>query len=129
MSRYGKNRVVVTGIGIVSPVGLTRESSWNSIVEGKSGIGKITRFDPKDCSAQIAGEVKDFDPTKVLDTPIYPRGKEHPGATHAVTPKDAKRMDRFIHLAMVAGVEAYQDSGLDQARDQILFSFHKSFPI
>ena len=119
MSRYGKNRVVVTGIGIVSPVGLTRESSWNSIIEGKSGVAKITLFDPKDCNANIAGEVKGFDPTKVLEKPIFPRGKDQPGTTHAVTTKDAKRMDRFIHLAMVAGVEAYQDSGLDEARHLI----------
>jgi 3-oxoacyl-[acyl-carrier-protein] synthase II len=119
MSRYGKNRVVVTGIGIVSPVGLTRESSWNNIVEGKSGIGKITRFDSTGCNAQIAGEVKDFDPCKPLDTPIYPRGKDQPAATHAVTVKDSKRMDRFIHLALNAGVEAYQDSGLDHVRHLI----------
>jgi 3-oxoacyl-[acyl-carrier-protein] synthase II len=119
MSHYGKNRVVVTGIGIVSPVGLTRETSWKAITEGKSGIGKITRFDASECSAQIAGEVRDFDPSKPLDTPIYPRGKDQPPTTHAATVKDAKRMDRFIHLALTAGVEAYQDSGLDQARDKI----------
>ena len=60
MSHFAKNRVVVTGIGIVSPVGLTRESSWNAIIEGKSGVAKITQFDPKDCAAQIAAEVKNF---------------------------------------------------------------------
>jgi 3-oxoacyl-[acyl-carrier-protein] synthase II len=119
MSRFGKNRVVVTGIGIVSPVGLTRESSWSSIKEGKSGIDKITLFDPQDCACQIAGEVKNFSSTTPLEKPLYPRGKDHPPVTQAVAPKDVKRMDRFIHLALVAGVEAYIDSGLDEARDQI----------
>lgn len=119
MSQFGKNRVVVTGIGIVSPVGNSRESSWNSIVEGKSGIGKVTLFDPGDCSAQIAGEVKHFDPTAPLATPLYPRGKDQPPVTQAVSPREMKRMDRFIHLALVAGVEAYADSGLDQVRDRI----------
>src|SRR6478735_1717699 len=109
MSPYGKNRVVVTGIGIVSPVGLSRETSWNAIIEGKSGIGKITRFDATECSAQIAGEVKDFDPAAQLKTPIYPRGKDQAAVTQAVTPKEMKRMDRFIHLALAAGAEAYQD--------------------
>ena len=115
MSSSGKNRVVVTGIGIVSPVGLTRETSWNSIVEGRSGIAKITHFDASTCSAQIAGEVKNFDPTASFE-PLFPKGKDQPPVTQAVTAKDMKRMDRFIHLALVAGVEAYQDSGLDSAR-------------
>ncbi len=119
MSPYGKNRVVVTGIGIVSPVGLTRESSWNAIIEGKSGIAKITHFDATECAAQVAGEVKSLDPCAPLAKPLYPRGKDKAPVTHAVTAKDAKRMDRFIHLSLVAGVEAYQDSGLDEARDQI----------
>lgn len=118
MSHFAKNRVVVTGIGIVSPVGLTRESSWNAIIEGKSGVAKITQFDPKDCAAQIAAEVKNFEPSKPLEKPIYPRGKDHPPVTTAVGVKDGKRMDRFIHLALVAAVEAYQDSGLDAVRDQ-----------
>ena len=117
-SKSNSRRVVVTGIGICSPVGKTRESSWSSVVEGKSGIDKITLFDFKDCAAQFAGEVKNFDPTAPLDQPLYPHGKDKP-VTHAVTPKDAKRMDRFIHLSLVASVEAYIDSGLDSARDQI----------
>ncbi len=118
MSRYGNNRVVVTGIGIVSPVGSTREQSWHSIVEGKSGIGKVTLFDIGDCSAQIAGEVKNFEPTAPLAAPLYPRGKSGAPVTHAVSAREAKRMDRFIHLALVAGVEAYTDSGLDAYREQ-----------
>jgi 3-oxoacyl-[acyl-carrier-protein] synthase II len=119
MSQQQKKRVVVTGIGIVSPVGNTRESSWNSIIEGKSGIGKITHFDTKDCSAQIAGEVKNFDPCFTLETPIYPRGKENPPLTQPISQKDQKKMDRFIHLAIAASVEAYQDSGLDLHRSEI----------
>jgi 3-oxoacyl-[acyl-carrier-protein] synthase II len=119
MSRYGKNRVVVTGIGIVSPVGSNRESSWASIIEGKSGIGRVSLFDPGDCSCQIAGEVKGFDPTAALASPLYPRGKDGSPVTQAVSAREMKRMDRFIHLALVAGVEAYIDSGLDAARDQI----------
>jgi 3-oxoacyl-[acyl-carrier-protein] synthase II len=118
MSRYGKNRVVVTGIGMVSPVGSTREQSWNSILEGKSGISKVTLFDVGDCSAQIAGEVKNFEPTAPLAAPLYPRGKTGTPVTHAVSAREAKRMDRFIHLALVAGVEAYADSGLDAYREQ-----------
>ena len=116
MQSYTKKRVVVTGIGMVSPLGDTRESSWNSAIEGKSGISKISLFDIADCACQIAGEVKNFDPCKPLGTPLYPRGKNSPPVTHAVTTKDAKRMDRFIHLGLVAGVEAYRDSGLDAHR-------------
>ncbi len=113
-----KRRVVVTGIGIVSPLGLTRETTWSNILEGKSGIEKITLFDATECSVHIAGEVKNFDATRPLAEPLYPRGKEHAPLTHAVMPKEAKRMDRFIHLALNAAVEAYQDSGLDHYRDQ-----------
>lgn len=117
--QYQKKRVVVTGIGIVSPVGNTRESSWNAVIDGKSGIGKITHFDVKDCSAQIAGEVKNFDPCFTLETPLYPRGKNSAPLTQPITPKDQKKMDRFIHLAIAASVEAYQDSGLDSYREHI----------
>ena len=114
-----KKRVVVTGIGIVSPIGNTRESTWQAAIEGKSGIRKITLFDTKDCAVQIAGEVKNFEATKAIQAPLYPRGKNAAPITQAVNAKDAKRMDRFIHLALVAGLEAYEDSGLDAFRDQI----------
>jgi 3-oxoacyl-[acyl-carrier-protein] synthase II len=114
-----KKRVVITGIGILSPIGNTRESSWTAAIEGKSGIDTITLFDATECSARFAGEVKNFDAIAPLAEPIYPRGKDSEPAKYAVTPKDAKRMDRFIHLALAAGVEAYQDSKLDSARDQI----------
>lgn len=111
--------MVVTGIGIVSPLGLTREETWNNAVAGVSGVGKITHFDVADCACHIAGEVKNFDPTRPLAEPVFPRGKNEPPVLHAVSAKDAKRMDRFIHFALVAGIEAYQDSKLDSVRDTL----------
>ncbi len=90
-----KRRVVITGLGIVSPVGIGVSVVWQNIVAGKSGITRITHFDPSAMAAQIAGEVKDFDVTQFLSA------------------KDARRMDRFIHFGLVAGIEAYKDSGLD----------------
>ena len=90
-----KRRVVVTGLGIISPVGIGIPSVWQNIVAGKSGITKITHFDASSMAAQIAGEVKDFDVTQFLSA------------------KDARRMDRFIHFGLVAGMEAFKDSGLE----------------
>ncbi len=90
-----KRRVVITGLGIVSPVGIGVESSWHNIVSGVSGITRITRFDPAPFASQIAGEVRDFDVTQYLN------------------PKDARRMDLFIQFGMVAGMEAIRDSGLE----------------
>ena len=89
-----KRRVVITGLGIVSPVGIGIPAAWQNIVAGKSGITRITRFDASAMAAQIAGEVKDFD------------------ATQYIPAKDARRMDRFIHFGLVAGIEAFKDSGL-----------------
>ena len=119
MSSNTKKRVVITGMGILSPIGNTREETWKSAVEGKSGIAKITRFDPSECAVQIAGEVKGFDPCVPLSQPLYPRGKNQEPILYSVLPKEAKRMDRFIHLSLAATVEAYIDSGLDAHRDQI----------
>ena len=90
-----KRRVVITGLGIVSPVGIGVTQAWQSIVAGKSGIGRITHFDPSPFACQIAGEVKDFDATQYLPA------------------KDARRMDRFIHFGLVAGMEAFKDSGIE----------------
>ena len=90
-----KRRVVITGLGIVSPVGIGVAQAWQNIVNGKSGIGRITHFDPSLFACQIAGEVKDFDVTQYLP------------------PKDARRMDRFIHFGLVAGMEAFKDSGIE----------------
>jgi len=90
-----KRRVVITGLGIISPVGIGIPAVWQNIVAGKSGITRITHFDASHMAAQIAGEVKDFDVTKFLSA------------------KDARRMDRFIHFGLVAGMEAFKDSGLE----------------
>jgi 3-oxoacyl-[acyl-carrier-protein] synthase II len=90
-----RRRVVVTGLGIVCPIGNTVAEAWSSVLAGKSGIGRITRFDASPLSSQIAGEVKNFDVAAYL------------------SPKEARRMDRFIHLGIAAGVQALKDSGLE----------------
>ncbi len=89
-----RRRVVVTGLGAITPVGIGVAETWQNIVAGKSGIGRITRFDPSAFACQVAGEVKGFDVTQYLP------------------PKDARRMDRFVHFGLVAGMEAFKDSGL-----------------
>ena len=88
-------RVVVTGLGIVSPIGYGVEENWENITAGKSGIGPITLFDTSGFSVTIAGEVDSFDPTDFLPE------------------KDARRMDRFIQFSMVAANEAIRNSGLE----------------
>lgn len=90
-----RRRVVITGLGIVSPVGNTIESAWDNLVNGRSGIGPITRFDASEFSARIAGEVKDFDVGNYINS------------------KEAKQMDTFIHYGLAASVDAWRDSGLD----------------
>jgi len=90
-----KRRVVITGLGIVSPVGNDIDTAWNQIVNGRSGIGRITRFDPTEFNSHIAGEVRDFDVTQYLSA------------------KDAKNMDTFIHYGLAAGIQAWRDSGLE----------------
>jgi len=89
-----RRRVVVTGIGVVSPLGLTRASTWEALVAGKSGIGPITKFDASAFTSRIAGEVRGFTPENYLDK------------------KDVKKMDTFIHYAVAASSEALSDSGL-----------------
>jgi 3-oxoacyl-[acyl-carrier-protein] synthase II len=90
-----KRRVVVTGLGIVSPVGIGVQSAWSNIVAGNSGITNITRFDASAFASQVAGEVKGFDVTQYL------------------SPKDARRMDIFIQYGLVAGMEAVKDAGIE----------------
>ncbi len=90
-----RRRVVVTGLGIVSPVGNTVEDAWQNILAGRSGIGQITKFDTSTFPAKIAGEVKNFD------------------ITQYISPKDARRMDTFIHFGMAAAIQAVRDAGLD----------------
>ncbi len=89
-----KRRVVITGLGIISPVGNTVEQAWSNILAGKSGISRVTRFDPSAFSSQIAGEVKGFDVTEYISA------------------KEARRMDIFIHYGLAAGVQAIKDSGI-----------------
>lgn len=111
-------RIVITGMGAVTPVGLTARESWNAVLEGRSGVAAIAHYDPKDCSTRFAAEVKGFDVTRSLG-PFYPRGHESPPVTQAANVKEARRVGRFVHLALAAGLDAYADSGLDQIRDQL----------
>ena len=94
-----KRRVVVTGLGIVCPVGIGVAASWPQILEGKSGIARISRFDASGYTSQIAGEVRGFDATQYLSA------------------KEVRRFDTFIHYGLAAAVEAIKDAGLDFERE------------
>ncbi len=94
-----RRRVVVTGLGIVSPVGNKVSDAWANITAGKSGITRITRFDVSAYSSQIAGEVKGFDAGQYLPA------------------KEARRFDTFIHYGLAAAIDALKDSGLDLERE------------
>ncbi len=111
-----RRRVVVTGLGAVTPVGNTAADTWAALIAGRSGIGRITRFDPTGCTAQIAAEVRGFDCTKHLPVPLHPRGTGGEPLVQALTLKEVKKFGRFTHLGTVAAVEAYTDSGLDAHR-------------
>ena len=89
-----KRRVVVTGLGVVSPVGIGTGNAWANVIAGQSGITKITKFDTTGFSSQIAGEVKDFDVLQYMPA------------------KEARRMDTFIQFGLAAGLEAFTDSGI-----------------
>lgn len=89
-----KRRVVVTGLGLITPLGIGVETSWKSAIEGKSGIGAITQFDASQLPVRIAGEVKGFDAGQYLEA------------------KEIKKMARFIHFAMASAEMAVEDSGL-----------------
>ena len=88
-------RVVVTGMGAITPVGLDVPSTWDALVHGRSGIAPVARFEADDLDVRIAGEVKNFDPTQYLDR------------------KEARRMDRFLQLGLVAAQEAVKDADLN----------------
>ncbi len=88
-----KRKVVVTGLGLVTPVGVGVSDSWNNIIAGVSGIDTISKFDTTNFSSKIAGEVKNFDPSLYLN------------------PKESRRMDTFIQYGIAAGIEAIKDSG------------------
>ena len=99
-SRVLGTRVVVTGIGIVSPLGLSAETTWESLLAGKSGVDYISSFDPELFETQIAAEVKGFEPTDFLDR------------------KEARRMDRFVQFASVASQEAVAKAGLNLDKEK-----------
>lgn len=90
-----KNRAVITGMGVVSPVGNQLEEFWNNLIEGKSGIGLLTRFDTTGLPTKVAGEVKNFEPTEWINK------------------KESRHMDRFSQFAVAAAKMALQDAGLD----------------
>lgn len=95
MANSQNQRVVVTGLGVVAPVGNTLEEYWEALLAGRNGIGKITRFDPANHASQMAGEVKGFDPHQYLER------------------KQAKRMDRFAQFALAASFQALSDANLE----------------
>ncbi len=90
-----KRRVVITGIGMISPLGVGNDANWQALMEGRSGIGPITRFDVETYPCRIAGEIPDFDPLQFLDK------------------KEARKLDYFVHYALAAAQLAMEDSGLD----------------
>ncbi len=94
-----RRRVVVTGLGLISPVGNTVEEGWSNLVAGRSGIGPVTRFDASALACRFAGEVKDFDVGGYI--PV----------------KEARHMDRFIHFGLAASIQAVQDAGLPTGQD------------
>jgi len=112
-------RVVVTGLGAVTPVGLTAPETWASLIAGRSGIGPITHFDATGCTARIAGEVRGFDPTAPNGSVVHPRGAAGEPVTAALSPKEVRKLGRFSHLGVAAGLEAYIDSGLDAHRSSL----------
>ena len=93
------DRVVVTGIGLVTPVGSDRKTTWDSLLEGKSGIDYISLFDAEGFESRIAAEVNDFDAAPILGR------------------KDARRLDRFAQFACIAALEALEDAGMDMATE------------
>lgn len=92
------NRAVITGVGAITPLGLTAETTWQRLLAGDSGINRITHFDTTDFETKIAGEVQDFDPREYLDA------------------KESRRMDRFCQFAVATAVQAVDDAGLDFER-------------
>lgn len=94
-----KRRVVITGVGMITPLGTGNEKSWNNLIEGRSGLRKITHFDPDNLPCQIAGEVPDFEIDRFIEI------------------KEQKKMDRFIHFGLSAATLAMDDAGLEVTED------------
>src|SRR5215210_5008603 len=99
MSANGRRRVVITGVGAVTPLGNDVETSWQSLLAGESGAGEITYFDHEDYAVHFACELKDFDPATWIDR------------------KQARRMDRFAQIVLAAARQAEADSGLEIAAE------------
>ena len=95
-------RVVITGLGAITPIGIGKDEYWKGLLEGRNGIGKITRFDATDYKSQIAGEVKDFDPT-----------------AYGIDKKEAKRMDRYTQFAVAAAHLAFEDAKMDLSKEDL----------
>ena len=89
-----RRRVVLTGLGMISPIGNSVAEAWAAALAGTNGITRITRFDPSRLASQIAGEVKKFDVAPYM------------------SPKEARRMDLFIHYGMAAGLQAWRECGI-----------------
>src|SRR3954453_18537651 len=98
MSENGKRRVVITGLGMVSPLGNDVQTSWSRLLAGESGAAEITAFDPSNYNVHFACELKDFDPKQWIDH------------------KTARRMDRFAQMILAAARQAEQDSGVEPAK-------------
>jgi 3-oxoacyl-[acyl-carrier-protein] synthase II len=96
-----KRRVVITGMGMIAPVGNTVEQCWSNLIAGKTGISRITRFDASPFNSQVAGEVKDFNVEDYLSA------------------KEARHMDTFIHYGIAAAIQAIRDSGLDFSKEDL----------
>src|SRR5213594_721834 len=101
MAVNGQRRVVITGMGALTPLGNDAETSWQRLLAGESGAGPITQFDSTDYHVQFACEVKDFDPSNWIER------------------KQARRMDRFAQLILAAARQAEADSGVDILADAI----------
>ena len=97
-----KRRVVITGVGPVTPIGIGKETFWSNLVAGKSGVGPITQFDTEGFTVKIAAEVKDFDYTAYIDK------------------KEGKRMDRVTQLAVAAAKLAIEDAKLDMSKENAM---------
>jgi 3-oxoacyl-[acyl-carrier-protein] synthase II len=94
-------RIVITGLGLLSPVGNSVDAAWQAIQQGRSGIGPVTEFDVSQLNTRIAGEIRDFDPAKFMDE------------------KEARRSDKFLQYGIAAGVQAIEDAGLNAQPEAI----------
>src|ERR1700744_3331027 len=102
VNNYSDRRVVVTGMGVVTPLGNDLDTFWQSLIAGGCGVDKITSFDASPFETQVAAEVTNFDPA-----PAFP------------SPKEIRRADRYSQFAVHAGWQALQDSGLDLVKENV----------